>query len=83
MPETCSLDVADRGEASVEDIAAVLNVTPQYVRTLVEDALASTRGRLATPGGLTEEGSSCDIAERLLEMDDNNGAFVEVPEWMI
>jgi hypothetical protein len=32
MVESCSLDVADRGETKVEDVAALLNITREWVR---------------------------------------------------
>jgi hypothetical protein len=29
MPETCALDVADRGGAALEEVAALMNLTPE------------------------------------------------------
>jgi len=43
MPETCSLDVADRGDHDMTTIAKLLNVTPARVQQEVVDALAKLR----------------------------------------
>jgi hypothetical protein len=43
MQETCSLDVADRGEAGLATVGRALNVTRERARQLVEAALL--RGR--------------------------------------
>jgi hypothetical protein len=41
MAETCSLDVADRGGAALEEVAALLNLTPERARQI--EALAMER----------------------------------------
>ena len=40
MPDTCALDVADRGGSRLEDVAVALNVTRERIRQLEGDALA-------------------------------------------
>jgi len=40
MPETCALDVADRGGATLEDVGALLNVTRERVRQMEVNAFA-------------------------------------------
>jgi hypothetical protein len=40
MPETCSLDVADRGEASIDDVGRAVGVSRQRASQLLGDALA-------------------------------------------
>jgi hypothetical protein len=42
MAESCSLDVADRGGASLEEVADSLNLTREQVRTIELRALAKT-----------------------------------------
>lgn len=41
---SCALDVADRGERTIEDIAASLGVTPRRVQQIMRGALAKLRG---------------------------------------
>lgn len=41
MVETCSLDVADRGGAALEEVAALMNLTPERARQI--EALAMER----------------------------------------
>jgi len=43
MPETCSLDVADRGEHDMTTMAQYLNVTPARVQQEVSNALHKLR----------------------------------------
>lgn len=43
MAETCSLDVADRGPASLDEIAAALNLTREAVRLIEMRARAKAR----------------------------------------
>ena len=40
MSETCSLDVADRSETTLADIARLMNLSRERVRQLESDALA-------------------------------------------
>jgi hypothetical protein len=44
MPETCALDVADRGGATLEEVAAAMNLTRERVRQLETRALNAARG---------------------------------------
>lgn len=39
MTETCALDVADRGGATLEDVSLLMNVTRERVRQIEEEAL--------------------------------------------
>ena len=43
MPETCALDVADRGAHTLHDVARVLNLTKERVRQIELIALAKLR----------------------------------------
>lgn len=47
MPESCALDVADRGGAILEDVALVMNLTRERVRQLVDMPHVHARLRLA------------------------------------
>lgn len=46
MPETCALDVADRGEHTLEEIGDILGVTRERVRQIADKALDAFRRRL-------------------------------------
>ena len=46
LPETCSLDVADREEINLADIGRLLNVTRERVRQIESRALAKLLKRL-------------------------------------
>lgn len=43
LPATCSLDVADLGGGTLDDLAKVMNVVKESVRSTEEDALAKFR----------------------------------------
>ena len=45
MPDTCALDVADRGAHNGEQVAAYLNITRERVRQVADVALAKLRAR--------------------------------------
>jgi len=45
-PETCALDVADRGPQKLRDIAACMNLCRERVRQIEESALAKLRAAL-------------------------------------
>jgi hypothetical protein len=49
MPETCALDVAERGGASLEEIAQLLGITWERARQIESTALAKLR-QLAADG---------------------------------
>lgn len=46
MPETCALDVADRGGITLEEIGALLNMKRERVRQIEEEALLDARVKL-------------------------------------
>lgn len=45
MAESCALDVADRGGATLEEVGDLLNVTRERVRQIEADALETMRSR--------------------------------------
>lgn len=47
MTESCSLDVADRGGATLEDVGAIMNVTRERIRQVEGTALAQLEARPA------------------------------------
>jgi hypothetical protein len=53
MPETCSLDVADRGGITLEEVGAILNLTRERIRQVEVRGLAKikdcTGGELGVP----------------------------------
>ena len=46
VPETCALDVADRGGVTLADVGQLLNVTRQRIEQLTNAALARVAGRV-------------------------------------
>ncbi len=44
LPETCALDVADRGGTTLEDVGVHINVTRERVRQIETKSLAKLRG---------------------------------------
>ena len=46
MPETCALDVADRGDHTLEEIGDILGLTRERVRQIADKGLDSFRRRL-------------------------------------
>lgn len=62
-PETCALDVADKGGATLEEIGELLNVTREAVRLIEQKALRRLRQRaphLRELFGALEETSNWD-----------------------
>lgn len=45
LAESCSLDIADRGGATLEDVGAIMNVTRERVRQIEVKALAKVGAR--------------------------------------
>lgn len=45
MGETCALDVADRGEATLEEVGTLMNLTRERVRTIEAEAIATLAER--------------------------------------
>ncbi|MBL8602932.1 MAG: DNA-binding protein [Myxococcales bacterium] len=56
LPETCALDIADRGGITLEEVGAIMNLTRERIRQL------ETRG-LAKLQGLAEIASLSDYCE--------------------
>jgi hypothetical protein len=53
MPETCSLDVADRGGITLEDVGAILNLTRERIRQVEVRGLVKIRMGNAQALGLS------------------------------
>lgn len=45
LPETCGLDIADRGGLTLEEVADVMNLTRERIRQLEQRALLKIRAR--------------------------------------
>lgn len=56
LPETCALDVADRGGATLEDVAAHMNLTRERIRQLEGRGLA----KLKALGEMASLSDYCD-----------------------
>ena len=54
LPETCSLDVADRGEHTLEAVGQLLNITRERVRQVERIGLVKARA-LVRLGGIRED----------------------------
>lgn len=52
MPETCSLDVADRGGITLEEVGAILNLTRERIRQVEVRGLVKIRHRNGEALGL-------------------------------
>lgn len=50
MQDTCSLDIADRGDATLHDVGELLGVTRERVRQIESMALVKLRGRRGEVG---------------------------------
>lgn len=50
MRETCALDVADRGGATLEDVGKLLNLTRERTRQIEVKAIAQVKQQLDTVG---------------------------------
>lgn len=74
MPETCTLDVADDGGATLEEIGAHMNLTRERVRQLENRALAKVRAALASNGARELLGDDDDRApKRRLPIFEDDG----------
>jgi len=54
MPETCSLDVADRGGITLEEVGAILNLTRERIRQVEVRGLAKIRVQNGEALGLSD-----------------------------
>jgi len=50
MPETCALDVADRGGCTLDEIAQIFHITREGVRLIEERALSHARPGIMRAG---------------------------------
>lgn len=50
MPETCALDVADRGGVTLEDVGRILGLTRERIRQIEVGALVKLKVRCARCG---------------------------------
>ena len=55
MAETCSLDVADRGGITLEEVGAILNLTRERIRQVEVRGLAKIKGNTGAELGLPPE----------------------------
>ena len=53
MAETCSLDVADRGGITLEDVGAILNLTRERIRQVEVRGLVKIRTKNSEALGLS------------------------------
>ena len=72
MKETCALDVAERGEMTLEDIGALLNVTRERIRQMEERLLGKMR-RSQSAGRVLGEQHLVD--GELVDSDDFDDEF--------
>lgn len=72
MDDTCALDVADRGGATLDRVGDLLNVTRERARQL--EARALRRYRAFARGGLVELASGYDIDVDASSVDDRQDA---------
>ena len=56
LPETCALDVADRGGITLEEVGAIMNLTRERIRQLEDLSLA----RLKALGEMASLQDYCD-----------------------
>jgi len=56
LPETCALDVADRGGITLEEVGAIMNLTRERIRQLEDLSLA----RLKALGEMAALSDYCD-----------------------
>lgn len=72
MKETCALDVAERGEMTLEDIGGLLNVTRERIRQMEEKLLAKMRRSQAVGRVLGEQ----HLADgKMVDSDDFDDEF--------
>lgn len=76
MADTCALDVADRGEATLDEVAAILGLTRQRVSQIEHAAFAKIRSvdPVAFAALLELAGVGMPRPEGVTEADDGSGA---------
>ena len=55
LPETCALDIADRGGVTLEELGALMNVTRERMRQMESKDLAHVRAEFVVRGMCVEE----------------------------
>lgn len=63
MPETCALDVADRGGITLEDVGSLLNLTRERIRQVELSGLKKLRAYIDDPTAAPEPGEDDDDDE--------------------
>ena len=69
MTETCALDVADEGESTYEEIGALVNLTRERSRQIIDQALGTLRVPMAALDALPDQDGSAPS-----EHDDGGGS---------
>ena len=72
MKETCALDVADRGEMTLEDIGGLLNVTRERIRQMAEKLLLKMR-RSQSVGRVL--GEPHEVDGKMVDSDDYSDEY--------
>jgi hypothetical protein len=73
MTETCALDVADEGERTFEEIGALVNLTRERSRQIIEQALVTLRVPMAALDALPDQAGGAQS-----EHDDGSGSRSDV-----
>lgn len=74
MRETCALDIADRGEALLDDVAAALNISRQRAEQIEAEAIAKLLARPETAAALRAMLASAQGRGEVAHADDGSGA---------
>lgn len=74
LRETCTLDIADRGEASLDDVAVALNITRQRAGQIEEEAIAKLLSRPETAAALRALLAKVQGRGEVADADDGSGA---------
>lgn len=65
MPETCALDIADRGGITLEEVGAVVNLTRERIRQLETHSIARMKVLGALVGLADADGEAPDATPRV------------------
>lgn len=90
MPETCALDVADRGGATLEEVGALMNLTRERIRQLETRGIAKARPvatealrDYAAPSPLAEASPSEPEHDELREPAQTADVLAELAELQV